>query len=191
MSSFPESLSVAAALRVFRPARLADIREIVEVHVRSWQAAYRDLLPSEFLDGLSRTVERRVTYLSAALREGRLQIWVALLNGSIVGWSSFAASRDADEPSGTGELHSLYLLEQVWSAGFGRGLWLAARAQLRASGFTSATVWVLKGNRRAVRFYQAAGFVAEPHTEKTVEQGGAVLPVLRYRVSLNEPRRDV
>lgn len=184
MSSFSQPLNVAASLRVFRPAHVDDIREIVDVHIRSWQAAYRDLLPSEFLDGLSLTVERRVTYLSNALREGRLQIWVALLDGVIVGWSSFAATRDADEPPGTGELWSLYLLENVWSAGLGRGLWLASRAQLRASGFTSATVWVLKDNQRAVRFYEAAGFVAEPHSEKTSEVGGVPLPQLRYRISL-------
>jgi ribosomal protein S18 acetylase RimI-like enzyme len=184
MSSFPKPLKVAAALRVFRPARLDELREIVEVNIRSWQATYRDLLPAVFLDGLSLTVERRVTYLSHALREGRVQIWVALLDGVIVGWSSFGATRDADDQPGTGELWALYLLEEVWSLGIGRELWRVSRAQLYASGFSSVTVWVLKGNLRAMAFYQAAGFVAEPHSEKVVEEGGAVLPLLRYRVAL-------
>jgi hypothetical protein len=35
-----------------RLAQASDARAIAEVHVRSWQAAYRDLLPQEYLDGL-------------------------------------------------------------------------------------------------------------------------------------------
>jgi hypothetical protein len=35
-----------------RPARMQDVPEIAVVHVRSWQAAYRGLLPQAYLDGL-------------------------------------------------------------------------------------------------------------------------------------------
>jgi hypothetical protein len=35
-----------------RPAVLADAPRIAEVHVRSWQAGYRGLLPQHLLDGL-------------------------------------------------------------------------------------------------------------------------------------------
>ena len=35
-----------------RPARMEDVSEIAVVHVRSWQAAYRGLLPQACLDGL-------------------------------------------------------------------------------------------------------------------------------------------
>lgn len=38
---------------VVRPARITDADGIAEVHVRSWQAAYRGLMPQEVLDGLS------------------------------------------------------------------------------------------------------------------------------------------
>ena len=36
-----------------RPARLEDVPEITVFHVRSWQAAYRGLLPQAYLDGLT------------------------------------------------------------------------------------------------------------------------------------------
>jgi hypothetical protein len=35
-----------------RPARMQDVPEIAAVHVGSWQAAYRGLLPQAYLDGL-------------------------------------------------------------------------------------------------------------------------------------------
>jgi hypothetical protein len=38
--------------RAVRPATLADVTEIAMIHVRSWQAAYRVLMPQDYLDGL-------------------------------------------------------------------------------------------------------------------------------------------
>jgi hypothetical protein len=35
-----------------RPAGMEDVPEIAVAHVRSWQAAYRGLLPQAYLDGL-------------------------------------------------------------------------------------------------------------------------------------------
>jgi hypothetical protein len=35
-----------------RPARPDDALPVAGVHVRSWQAAYRGLLPDDYLDGL-------------------------------------------------------------------------------------------------------------------------------------------
>ena len=35
-----------------RPAEPDDAMEVARVHVRSWQAGYRGLLPDAYLDGL-------------------------------------------------------------------------------------------------------------------------------------------
>ena len=35
-----------------RPAEPGDASAVALVHVRSWQAGYRNLLPDEYLDGL-------------------------------------------------------------------------------------------------------------------------------------------
>jgi len=37
---------------LLRPAQPADAAAVARVHVRSWQVAYRGLLPDEYLDGL-------------------------------------------------------------------------------------------------------------------------------------------
>jgi hypothetical protein len=42
---------------MIREATLEDARTIAEVHVKSWRAAYKQLLPQEFLQSLS--VDRR------------------------------------------------------------------------------------------------------------------------------------
>jgi hypothetical protein len=35
-----------------RPAEPSDASAVARVHVRSWQAGYRNLLPDQYLDGL-------------------------------------------------------------------------------------------------------------------------------------------
>jgi hypothetical protein len=66
-----------------RPAEPRDSPEIAEVHVRTWQAAYRHALPSEVLEELSvdeseAEWRRRIEHESAA-------VWVAHTQGRVVG----------------------------------------------------------------------------------------------------------
>jgi len=46
---------------LLRPAVPDDALAVAQMHVRTWQVAYRDLLPAEFLDQL-RPVDRAAIY---------------------------------------------------------------------------------------------------------------------------------
>ena len=50
---------------------------------------------------------------------------------------------------------------------------------MRASGFPGARLWVMEGNERAERFYQAAGWVADGGRKVDDFQGAEVIE-LRY-----------
>lgn len=63
------------------------------------------------------------------------------------------ASRD-QSLSGSGELCALYDSPSLWGCGMGVALIEAARARLVAQGYSSAMLWLLKGNARADRFYR-------------------------------------
>lgn len=169
-----------------RPATIDDAAAVADVHVRSWQAAYRGLLPDAVLDGLS--VERRTAAWRQGLAEARAEVWAAVDGGRrIGGWIAFGASRDEDAPASAGEVEALYLLPAHWSTGMGRALWLKARERLAARGFATATLWVLEGNARAIRFYEAAGFAPDggPRGRRSSERGGAVQTELRYTAALS------
>lgn len=162
-----------------------DAPAIADVHVRSWRQAYRGIVPDAVLDGLS--VERRTAFWRESLAQGAPEVWVAEdAAEGIVGWVAFAASRDADAAPGTGEVRAIYVLEGFWSAGVGRALWSTARLRLAEGGFSSATLWVLAENARAIRFYRAAGFgpAGGPGSHKQSAHGGAVLHEVRYAASL-------
>jgi hypothetical protein len=63
-------------------------------------------------------------------------------------------------------------------------LWLQARARLIGRGFTSACLWTFALNRRAIRFYVAAGFAADSGATRSVIVGGRSMLEVRYVAAL-------
>jgi hypothetical protein len=54
-----------------RLAQPGDAGAIAVVHVRSWQAAYRNLVPQEFLDSLDTSARARSFYQAGGARTAR------------------------------------------------------------------------------------------------------------------------
>jgi len=79
----------------------------------------------------------------------------------------------------------MYVTPSRWSRGVGRLLWTHARARLAAQGYKRVSVWVLAKNTRAIKFYCAAGFAADPSGRKEVMMAGKSLQELRYETALN------
>jgi ribosomal protein S18 acetylase RimI-like enzyme len=155
---------------------------VAEVHVESWQHAYRDTLPAQYLASLS--IAERETMWREVVQAQPPHLLIARSHGEVAGFVAFGASRDAGVPGDRGEIWALYVKPACWSTGAGRELWLAARRQLLAEGFESVSLWVIAGNRRAIDFYLRAGFVAEPLSRQEFELGGTKLEEIRYVVQL-------
>jgi GNAT superfamily N-acetyltransferase len=157
---------------------------IAEIHVRSWQAGYRGLIPQDYLDGLdpaARVDARRRTLQEADLpRSGTL---VATDNGRVIGFAHIGPARDEDAGQAAGEVWAIYLAPGAWGKGCGRELMSAALAELARGGYQHATLWVLDTNARARRFYDAAGFRPDG-AEKTDDSRGFPVTEIRYRRSL-------
>lgn len=168
-----------------RPARLADADGIAEVHVRSWQAAYRGLMPQDVLDGLS--VEQRAEGWRGILGDpARIsRTLVAERDGRIVGWAGFGGARDEDAP-GTGELWGIYALPEAWSSGVGHALIAAVERELVDAGHASAYLWVLAGNERASAFYERHGWHADGGA-RVETRPNLVLDERRHVKVLSEP----
>lgn len=141
-----------------REAVPADARAIAEIHVRSWQAAYRGQLTDDYLDGLS--VEDRLEQHRRSLEEppAEWRTWVAQDGGELTGFAVTGPSQDGDATERTGEVYAVYLEPDRVGTGAGRELFEHAVADLRERGFDTATLWVLETNERARRFYEAAGW---------------------------------
>lgn len=162
-----------------RPAREGDAPAIAEVHVRSWQVAYRGQLPDELLDGL--TGHARTHRWERTISEGSPDLLVLVDDEDVpVGFAATAASRDQDATPATGELFALYLDPARWGQGEGGALLDAAVARLRDDGFSDATLWVLATNTRTIGFYQAQGWRPDGH-DRDLQVGGTMVREHRYR----------
>jgi GNAT superfamily N-acetyltransferase len=140
---------------ILRRAEPADALAVAEVHVRSWQAAYRGLLPDDYLDGL-RPEERAERYTFGDRAPDRPATIVAVDRRVICGFATTGPSHD--DATRSGELYALYVDPDHWGTGVGRALVAAARGHLVRQAFDAARLWVLAGNTRAERFYLADGW---------------------------------
>ncbi len=167
-----------------RPAQVGDAPGIAVVHVRSWQEAYRGLLPQGFLDGLNPVQRAGFWERILAAGEERSGVVVADDGEGLLGFACFGPARDEDAgPGRTGEIMAIYLLPDVWGKGWGRQLMAATVTGMTGAGFRQAVLWVLDTNERARRFYQAAGWSVDGAV-KADTIGGAVVTEVRYRRSL-------
>jgi GNAT superfamily N-acetyltransferase len=166
---------------LLRPAEPDDAIAVARVHVRSWQVAYRTLMPGEYLDRL-RPEDRAARYTFGS--PDPLKPWtiVAIEAGLIYGFAATAPTRDP-ELSDHGELCALYVDPDRWGRGIGVALVSAARARLLDLGCRKAVLWVLAGNVRAERFYLNDGW-APDGVRRTEVVWGAKCDEIRYRRSL-------
>jgi GNAT superfamily N-acetyltransferase len=174
---------------VVRPATPDDADAIASAHVRSWQAAYRGIVPDALLDALS--IERRASWWRGELTEMAkpTECWVVEQSCRVVGFASIGAARGGSAGPGVGELFAIYLEPEAWSQGLGRALMDRAVAGLRAGGFRTAILWVLADNLRGRRFYERTGWRPDGETMGW-ETHGSTLEEVRYRIELpaQEPR---
>jgi len=151
-----------------------DAHGIARVHVRSWQAGYRGLMPDELLDGLS-VDQRRGNWEEILAGRGEVVGFtlVAAEADEVVGFCSAATpSRDADAAPGTAEIPALYVDPSHGRSGSGALLLDAMFDALRRDGWQRVELWVFTDNVRARAFYLAVGLSpdgAEKHDDGALQ----------------------
>ena len=167
-----------------RPATARDAKAIAQIHVATWQAAYQDLMPDDYLKKM--TLEKRQAYWSEAIEYSEPQLLVAAEGEKIVGFVGYDRSRDPKTRSTVGEIWAIYVLPSHWGQGVGVALWDGARDGLKEEGCTQVTIWVLLRNERALQFCeQAAGFKRDLTSLKTTAFGSVRLEELRLKRALD------
>jgi ribosomal protein S18 acetylase RimI-like enzyme len=176
------STEEAQAPFAVRRARPADARAIAEVGVAGWRAAYRDILPADFLDAMR--VDAREVAWREMLRGGGddgAPAWVAEQGGRVVGYVSSGPPRDDDVPLPAAEIYAIYVLAEAWRTGIGRSLLTTAIAHWLAGGTTTVVLWVFEDNARARSFYGAMGWQPDGGRQELTIGGTSAIEV-RYRL---------
>jgi GNAT superfamily N-acetyltransferase len=151
-----------------------DADAVADVHVATWQQAYRDIFSEEFLAGLDLDARRR--WWRNRLEDGAR---VPVVGDPAVG---FCFVGDADDED-WGEVYAIYVRPDRWRRGIGNRLIAAGADLLREMGHHRALLWVLRDNDRARRFYESQGWrLGKPI--RVEEIGGTQVTELRYETDL-------
>lgn len=163
---------------LLRSATPEDALPVARVHVRSWQVAYRNLLPTDYLERL-RPEDRAKRYDFGATDPCKPATIVAVEGDAILGFATVAPARDADA-RGSGELCALYVDPESWGRHVGRALVEQSRCRLLELGFDDAILWVLVGNSRAERFYSLDGWIHDG-MRRAASVWGTNVDEIRYK----------
>lgn len=166
---------------MIRDAVAKDAKSIAHVHVSSWQHAYVELMPADFLAGLSTTLPQKQANWARTIENQDLDVLVCEKDGKVIGWIAVGPCRDEDKPEAmAGEVMAIYVLAEYWGRRIGAQLWEAGLKRLVDQGYKRITLWVLARNQRAICFYQRFGGIEEPASRRTLVRGGVTLEEVRY-----------
>jgi ribosomal protein S18 acetylase RimI-like enzyme len=180
-------MRISAARIAIRAASPSDVDAIASLHLASWRAAYRGIVPDEFLAGI--TLESRVTRWRNALSSPEAsptETILAVDGETIQGVCSFGPQR-RPESTGVGEVYALHVDPTLHRRGIGSRLLDESLRRLAIRGFNRAVLWVLRDNGGARHFYEAQGWSVTG--EETVEaRDGYEIPETRYAISFESDK---
>lgn len=129
------------------------------MHVESWRESYPGLVPAAILSSLS--IDARTVMWARILSEpsSTTAVFVAEVSGSIVGFGSCCPQRTESLKTGgyDGEVSALYVLRAFQGRTLGARLLSTMACSMQASGMQAASLWVLRDNTPARRFYERYG----------------------------------
>ena len=135
------------------PTTPSDLRGKALVHWTAWHEAYPGLVSAAFLERMTLAKCEEIAF---AHPENMI---IAKDGGRVVGFVAWG-DRGEEAPE-VGEIFALYVLKEYYGKGVGRALMDAGLQALKAdSSYKTIVLWVLKENRRAIRFYEKCGFRA-------------------------------
>jgi len=182
---------------VIRASSAADAAQVAAVQREGWFAAYEGIIPAQIIDRVTAPDD------GARVRQSfRTRPWQRMLVAvaarevapGIVGYASFGPETEATAPwpppltpdgeeGRVAELYALYVRPAWWSTGTGRALMERVLAGTTRAGYLSLTLWVLRDNGRARRFYERAGFAPDGAVNVLDRLGGVT--EIRYRRALD------
>ena len=149
-----------------------EIKGKAYVHWKSWHDAYKGIVDQSYLDSL--TLEK----CEEIALKWPDNLLVAKDGDRVVGFVGYGECRDEDLAD-TGEIFAIYLLEEYYGSGVGKALMKAGLGKLDHK---KTAVWVLKDNKRAIRFYEKCGFSLDGREEE-IKLGS---PIVKVRMILTD-----
>ena len=149
---------------IIRPINNVELNRVSSQIAESYKSAYKNMMSSVYLDTL--TDEHWIPLLQNGISRGDTCL-IAECGNRIVG--SVVYGDSAAGPDGA-DLHAIYLSPRYIGMGVGHRLYSRMEETMQGQGYKCCTLEVLTDNHRAIRFYQAHGYIITD-TFKVQENG--------------------
>ena len=135
----------------------SDAPDMAEVHMRSWEVAYKGIMPNDFIREKNAT---RPELYKRVITDENTNTYVIQYNGKTVGIMCVAPPQD-NELTDYYELHYIYLHPDYFQRGIGTKAMDFAYETTRKVGKSGMVLWVLEKNENSIKFYEKCGFTAD------------------------------
>ena len=162
-----------------RLAKPSDAPDMAEVHARSWEVAYKDIIPMEYIKQKNAT---RPDLYKRIITDDNTTRYVIQVNGKTVGIMCIGTPECDDADDNYYELHGIYLHPDYYRKGIGTQAVNFAFGIARKLGKKFMNVWVFAENANSINFYKKCGFSADGKTN--TREYGKVLEAIRMRKEL-------
>lgn len=163
-----------------RLAKPEDAPDMAEIHARSWEAAYKDIIPMEYIKEKNTT---RPALYQRIITNDNTKDYVIQVNGKTAGIMGVAPARDNDVDDDFYELRGIYLHPDFYRQGIGTQALDFAFDKARKLGKKFMIVWVFAENGNAVKFYEKCGFTAENRFD--TRDLGKIIKCMRMKKDLS------
>ncbi len=146
----------------------ADAPDMAEIHMRSWKAAYKGIVPEEYIQRQNK--KRPAMWQQIMARENTTK-YVIQKDGKTVGFVCVVATtQDDDTADDVCELEGIYLHPDYYRQGIGTKALEFAFDIAHGWNKSFMTLWVFSENINSIKFYETFGFVPDGKT-KTLDMG--------------------
>lgn len=143
-----------------------DAADMAEIHARSWEAAYKDILPPECIK--TQSAKRPALWQKILAAENSIH-YIILMKETPVGMITVGPPQqeDIEIENDIGindtffELHGIYLHPDYFRMGIGTRAMEFAFDKAKNANKTNMLVWVFQDNASAITFYKKCGFEAD------------------------------
>ena len=139
---------------IIRKALPEEAERIIDINIEVWNSNYSEFLPQDIIDKVQVKDKERIERQKFII-QGSENVFVAEVDGEIVGYQSFGRSHDGNYFN-SGEIYTAYILKEYQRLGIGRKLAVACMKELYDKGFRTLITKCLDGNP-ANEFHKSIG----------------------------------
>ena len=165
-----------------RPAVLSDAIDMAEVYMGSFEAAYKNIIPADYIREKRVNSNENMIRVLSDENYSRFQ-YVILHKDAIVGVMTVAPARDDDTDDSFYELHGIYISPNYFRQGIGAQAINFALDKARTLGKQTMILWVFADNICSIKFYEKSGFITDGKT-RTLNCGKPLIAI-RMRREIN------